>query len=98
MSAAKGSALANHTPEQVRAQVRSLRTGTIMPAFDEALLGDDDLEAVIAFIGGLEGEGHGHVEAEEAERVSTLEMHHWMAISAVKAGNVDEARHHVWVT
>lgn len=88
-------ALANHTPEQVRAQVRSPRPGSVMPAFAEETLGDNELEDIIAFITTLEGEGHEHMHAEEVEQTPVIEMHHWMAISALKAGNMDEALHHV---
>ncbi|MCH8206425.1 MAG: c-type cytochrome [Chloroflexi bacterium] len=84
-------ALAGHTETQVRRQVRNPRFK--MPAFTPEQISDDELEAIAHFITGLEGAGHAH--AEPAELDVAVEMHHWMALDALKAGTREDALHHV---
>ena len=85
--------LPGHIEAQIREQVRSPRTGSVMPAFSESQLSDGDLAALVAYITSLEGDGHLHQEPADID--ATVSMHHWMAISAVKAENVEEALHHL---
>lgn len=64
-----GPALAGHTAEQVRRQVRT--SGSNMPAYTEEQLGDEQLDALIAWIESLEppAGGHGHSESEVSAEV-----------------------------
>ena len=86
-------ALAGHTEAQVKRQVRTPRFR--MPAFSQDQVGDEELEAIAHYITSLESAGHAHVEVEPAELIATVEMHHWMALDALKAGSQDDAIHHV---
>lgn len=81
-------ALAGHTPEQVRRQVRN--PVGMMPRFDEDDLSEDDLEALTAYIDSLEG-SHGH-GFEEGAPEST---HLLMLLIALKADDLNETRHHL---
>lgn len=83
-------ALAGHTAQQVRRQVRA-PLGT-MPVFPPDKVSDEELEAIVEFIEGLEG-GHGHVRAGGSGE--ELVLHHWMALFSMEAGDNDEAMHHV---
>ena len=84
-------ALAGHTETQVRRQVRNPRFK--MPAFTPEQISDDELEAIARYITGLESAGHAHVGPAEPDVV--VEMHHWMALDALKAGTREDALHHV---
>ena len=87
-------ALAGHTETQVRRQVRSPRFK--MPKFTSEQISDDELDAIALFISGLDGAGHGHAEAAEPAALAVaIEMHHWMALDALKAGAREDALHHV---
>ena len=86
-------ALAGHTEQMVKRQVRTPRFR--MPAFGEQQVSDDELEAIARFIAGLEGEGHLHAEVPSSELTAAVEMHHWMALEALKAGSSEDAIHHV---
>ena len=84
-------ALAGHSETQVRRQVRNPRFK--MPAFTPEQISDNELKAVAHFITGLEAGGHAH--AQPAELAVAVEMHHWMALDALKAGTREDALHHV---
>ena len=83
-------ALAGHTPEQIRQQVRSPLAQ--MPAYSTEQLSDEDLEAIVEYITGLEPMEE-HVEPVKLSEV--VSIHHWMAISAIAAGDREDALHHV---
>lgn len=84
-------ALPGHTAEQVRRQVRN--PIGLMPKFGPERLNDDELEELIEFITGLKSDGHGEPLDLSMDDLST--MHHWMAMLALKAEGVAEAKHHV---
>ena len=86
-------ALAGHTEQMVRRQVRTPRFQ--MPAFSVTQINDDELEAIAQYIANLEGEGHLHAELPASELAVALEMHHWMALEALKANAGEDAIHHV---
>jgi len=86
-------ALAGHTEEQVVRQVRSPRFQ--MPAFSEDQVSDEELDAIIHYIASLESEGHAHAEVNNAQLSVIVEMHHWMALEALKADVLEDAVHHV---
>ncbi len=82
--------LAGHTSQQVHQQVRSPLAQ--MPAYSEEQLADDDLEAIADYVAGLEPmEEH----MEPVKLSEALAIHHWMAISAIAAGDRGDALHHV---
>ncbi len=64
-----------------------------MPSFSEDQVSDDELEAIAHYVSSLEGEGHAHIEPVGLG--VTVEMHHWMALEALKAEDRPEAIHHV---
>ena len=66
-----------------------------MPAFSEQQISDGELKAIAHFVAGLEGEGHLHAEVPTAEFAAAVQMHHWMALEALKAGFGEDAIHHV---
>lgn len=86
-------ALAGHSEAQVVRQVRSPRFQ--MPAFSEEQVSDEELDAIAHYIVNLESEGHAHAEVESAQLGVVVEMHHWMALEALKADVVEDAIHHV---
>ena len=86
-------ALAGHSEAQVVRQVRSPRFQ--MPTFSEEQVSDEELDAIAHYITSLEGEGHAHAEVESAQLGVILEMHHWMALEALKADVIEDAIHHV---
>ena len=86
-------ALAGHTEQMVKRQVRTPRFR--MPAFSEQQISDRELQTIAHFIAGLEGEGHLHAEVRPAELTAAVEMHHWMALEALKAASGEDAIHHV---
>lgn len=92
---AEGSAIApalpGHTAEQVRRQVRN-PIGS-MPRFGPEKINDEELEKLIEFISELKSDGHG--EPLDLSMGDVITMHHWMAILALKADRVTEAKHHV---
>lgn len=81
-------ALAGHTPEQVRRQVRN--PVGMMPRFDEDDLSDEKLNSLIAYIEGLDGD-HGHAFEPEAPQSTHL----LMMLIALKADDLEEAQHHL---
>ena len=84
-------ALPGHTEEMVERQVRNPRFQ--MPAFSETQVSDEELEAIAHYIANLSGEDHAHPQAIEV--TAAVEMHHWMALEALKANDPPEATHHV---
>ena len=60
-----------------------------MPAFSVTQVSDEQLDEIVEFIEGLEGEP-GHGEPNEFVR-----LHQLMTISAIKADNVVDAVHHL---
>jgi len=82
--------VAGHTSRQVHQQVRSPLAQ--MPAYPEEQLADDDLEAIAGYLAGLEPMEE-HVEPVKVSEL--LAIHHWMAISAIAAGDIGDALHHV---
>jgi thioredoxin-like negative regulator of GroEL len=85
-----GPSLARHTAEQVHQQVRSPLAQ--MPAYSQEQLSDEDLDEIAAYIAGL-GPMEEHMEPVKLSEV--LAIHHWMAISAIAAGDRGDALHHV---
>lgn len=84
-------ALAGHTGEQVRRQVRN-SIGS-MPKFGTDQISDKELEELVEFITGLTG--NGHQEPLDMAPEDLVTMHHWMAILALKVDQLPEAKHHV---
>jgi mono/diheme cytochrome c family protein len=85
-----GPSLGGHTAEQVHQQVRSPLAQ--MPAYSQEQLSDQDLDKIAHYIVGLEPmEEH----MEPVKLSEALAIHHWMAISAISAGDRGDALHHV---
>ncbi len=84
-------ALAGHSEQMVERQVRSPRFQ--MPSFSQEQVSDEELEAIAHYITSLEGDDHAH--PDPIDLTAVLEMHHWMALEALKAGNGTDATHHV---
>ncbi len=85
-----GPALAGHTPEQVRKQVRN-PVGD-MPAFSQEQLSDEDLEKIVAFVESLgSAEVHGHPQ----EDLTPIHVHHLMTLLALQNENIPDAIHHL---
>jgi len=85
-----GPSVAGHTAEQVHQQVRSPLAQ--MPAYSQAQLSDADLDKIAVYLVGLEPmEEH----AEPVKLSEVVAIHHWMAISAITAGDRGDALHHV---
>ena len=82
--------LPGHSAEMIKRQVRS--PIGVMPRFTTDVLSDEELEEIIAFIEGLEGE-HAHVPPTDATQ--EVALHHWMALLALKVDDIPEATHHV---
>jgi len=82
--------LAGHTTAMVRRQVRS-PIGA-MPAFSISTLPDEELDLIIEFIEGLDGD-HGHVPPADIDQ--QVALHHWMALLAIQVDDIPEAIHHV---
>jgi len=66
-----------------------------MPAFGEDQVSDEELDAIVHYIASLESEGHAHAEVDSAQLGVIVEMHHWMALEALKADVLEDAIHHV---
>ena len=84
-------AVPGHSEAVVKRQVRNPRLR--MPAFTEDQVSDEELEAIAHYIASLTTEGHAHPEA--IELTAAVEMHHWMALEALKVDDAAEAIHHV---
>ncbi len=85
-----GPSLGGHNAAQVHQQVRSPLAQ--MPAYPPEQLSDEDLDMVAAYVVGL-GPMEEHVEPVRLSEI--LAIHHWMAISAITAGDRGDALHHV---
>lgn len=100
-----GPAMGGHVAEQVIRQVRA-PIGA-MPLFDRTELSDDQLDLIVEFVVGLEPVAHGAGEEEdggdaehgddnvELDPRAVLAGHHWMALSAMSVGDVEQAVHHI---
>ncbi|MEE8389542.1 MAG: c-type cytochrome [Anaerolineae bacterium] len=85
-----GPALAGHSREQVFEMVRNPMGN--MPAFTEEQVSDEELKEIAAFIADLELVAeHGH----EYELAAATSVHLQMALQALQADNVEDAKHHV---
>lgn len=84
-------ALPGHTETQLRRQVRA--PVGIMPVFSPEKLPEDQLDALVAYITSMQG-SHAHQRAG-GDVAGEVQMHHWIALSAIEDGAVDEAIHHV---
>jgi len=69
-----GPAMAGHTAEQIRRQVRT-PSGDVMPAFSEEQLSDDQLSVIIAWVESLGPATGDHDHAHEAEASEETEDH-----------------------
>lgn len=88
-------ALPGHTEQMVKNQVRNPRFQ--MPAFGPAQISEEELDAIADFIVTLAGDDHQHQESIEdpGEQAAAVEMHHWMALESLEAGDPADAIHHV---
>ena len=86
-----GPALAGHTPEQVRQQVRN-PVGN-MPPFSREQLSDEDLEKIVAFVQSLGGASEAHEHG--SEELTPIHVHHLMTLMALEDRNVEDAEHHL---
>ena len=66
----------------------------ILPRFGEEQVSDEELEELIEFIDGLESDDD-HQEPSDVSMEDVVAMHHWMAITALEADSITEAKHHV---
>ena len=84
-------ALPRHNETMVKRQVRNPRFR--MPAFSVEQINSDELETIANYIASLSGGAHDHPET--IELTEAVQMHHWMALEALKASGRGEAIHHV---
>ena len=84
-------ALPGHSEVIVKRQVRNPRFR--MPAFTERQVSDEELDSIAQYIASLPSEGHAHPGA--IQLTAAVEMHHWMALEAIKADDTAEGIHHV---
>jgi len=85
-----GPALPGHGEAVVIRQVRSPLDK--MPSYSAARLSDEDLHEVAEYIASLAPE-ETHMEPVELSDLSAT--HHWMALSAIEAGDLEDALHHL---
>jgi mono/diheme cytochrome c family protein len=83
-------ALPGHTEAQVRRQARA--PVGIMPVFPNDKISEAQLDTLVDYVTGLSG---GHLHQKIVDVGAEMEMHHWMALSAIEVENIDEALHHV---
>ncbi len=84
-------ALPGHGEAIVKRQVRNPRLR--MPAFTENQISDEELDTIARYIVSLPAGDHAHPET--IELTAAIEMHHWMALEALKADDTAERTHHV---
>lgn len=85
-----GPAVAGHTAAEVQRQVRApLDT---MPAYSVARLSNDSLRKIGVYIVSLQPLRQ---HTEPSALPNLVATHHWLAITALKAGNERDALHHV---
>lgn len=82
--------VAGHSASGVKIQARS-PVGK-MPAFTVAQLSNSDLDNIAAFIASL---GPAKAPVQDWEKAAPEIMHHWMALLSIKAGDVQDAKHHL---
>ena len=82
--------LAGHGASVVRRQVRA--PVGLMPVFPPDKVSNPELDILAQWVASLSG---GHAHTRPADAGAAVANHHWMALFALEAGNVDEARHHV---
>ena len=85
-------ALAGHSAEQVRRQVRN-PVGS-MPAFGAERITDQELDMLAVYVESLEAGGV-HSEPTAIALGDAVAMHHWMALGALADEDTTEAMHHV---
>jgi cytochrome c551 len=85
-----GPALPGHSEEQVLRQVRS-PLGS-MPAYPETQLSDEQLHMIAEYVAGLASAG---APVEPVKLPGLVAAHHWMAIAAIKADNVEDTLFHL---
>ena len=83
-------ALAGHEPMRIRRQLR-MPMG-IMPLFTPDKISSEELELIVAFITSLGGE-HAHQQSRVATEANWI--YHWIAFSALEAGDIEEATHYI---
>lgn len=83
-------ALPGHSEEVVIRQVRSPLDE--MPAYSVAELSDEDLHEIAQYIASLE---RAETHVEPVELSDLVATHHWMALSAIEAGDLEGGLHHV---
>lgn len=81
--------LAGHTAEQVKRSVRNPQG--IMPRFGNDKITEKELDALAAYVAGIEAQPH----AAPLEFAGALEAHHWMAHHALRANDAEHAFHHL---
>ena len=84
--------LLGHSAEQVKRQVRAPISS--MPRFGDDAISDNELDRLAEYIAGLSGDA-AHQEPVDLALDDVVAMHHWMAITALKADAVIEAQHHI---
>ena len=83
-------ALPGHSEEVVMRQVRApLDT---MPSYSQEQLSDEGLHKIAEYIASL---APTKMHMEPVKLSDVVSFHHWMALSAIEAGNLDDALHHV---
>jgi len=85
-----GPALPGHGEASVSRQVRLPLDK--MPSYSAARLSDEDLHEIAGYLASL-APAETHVEPVQLSDLSAT--HHWMALSAIEAGDLKDALHHV---
>lgn len=83
-------ALPGHSEEVVIRQVRSPLDE--MPVYSVAELSDEDLHEIAQYVASLE---RAETHVEPVELSDLVATHHWVALSAIEAGDLKDALHHV---
>jgi mono/diheme cytochrome c family protein len=83
-------ALSGQTEAQVRRQARA--PVGIMPVFPMDKITDTQLDSLVDYVTSLSG-GNAHQKSSNVG--AEMEMHHWMALSAIEVNDINEAIHHV---
>lgn len=92
-----GPALGGHSEQQVIRQVRA--PFAAMPMFTTTQLDDEDLAAIVLYLDGLAPVDHsvrwGLVDGSGFDPRDGLAAHHWLALTAIRVGDLDEAAHQI---
>ncbi len=83
-------ALPGHSEEVVMRQVRAPLDK--MPSYSQEQLSDEGLHEIAEYIASL---APTEMHMEPVKLSDVVSLHHWMALSAIEAGNLDDALHHV---